>query len=207
MRILSQAQHENDRQERQRLLSQLFDGYNASSDFPAFAFVDDVLDMYPDAKVILNRRRTPQEWVKSVRSSLAFFSTWQYHLLTYWVPFSYWHYYAYVDYKRLAKRRFGVDDIFTVECYERHNQWVRDLAAARGKQVLEWEPDDGWESLCRFLECKVPDEPFPRTNETAEIKKLQFVLVKNGLWAWAGASSVTGVTAAIAVFAYRYWFD
>ena len=87
---------------------------------------------------------------------------------------------------KLARRRYGVDAIFAAECYERHNQWVRDVAAARGKEVVEWEPEDGWEPLCKFLGCEVPDEAFPRTNETVEIAKLKCVLVRKGLVVWAG---------------------
>lgn len=96
---------------------------------------------------------------------------------------------------KLAKRRYGVGDIFAAECYERHNQWVRDVAAARGKEVLEWEPEDGWEPLCEFWGCEVPDEAFPRTNETAEIAKLKGVLVRRGLMVWAGV--LGGVLVAI----------
>ena len=202
MKILCRAMDELDRPKRQSMLHQVFDGYNASSDWPGMAFVDDLLDMYPNAKVILNKRRTPQEWVRSVRSSLAFFSTWKYFLMTYWIPVCYWHHEMYIEYARLAKRRFCVDNIFTIECYERHNNWVRNIAAASGKKVLEWEPDDGWEPLCKFLGCPIPDEPFPRTNETAEIEKLKVVLMKKGLWAWGGVIAVAATVAIITTYMF-----
>lgn len=205
MKLLIAAMSEEDAQKRRRMLHEVFDGYNASSDWPGLAFLDDLLDMYPGAKVILNKRKTPQEWERSVRSSLAFFSTWTYHILTYWKPISYHHWTMYVEYMRLAKRRYGVDDIFGVECYERHNEWVRAVVAAKGKEVLEWEPDDGW-TFCKFLGYDVPDEAFPRTNETAEIEKLKIVLVKKGLWAWAGVLGAAEAIAAMLVFALRLWY-
>ena len=196
---------EKDRHKRQRILQDVFTGYNASSDWPGMAFVDDLLDMYPDVKLVLNKRHSPEKWEESVRSSLQFFSTQLYHRLTYWVPICHWHWQMYRDYMRLAKRRFDVDDVFTAECYERHNQWVRTTAASRGKQVLEWEPEDGWEPLCKFLGREVPSHLFPRTNETVEIAKLKVVLIKKGLLAWAGVLGATLVAVAIMSFFYRSW--
>jgi len=176
---------EHDTQKRRRMLHTVFDGYNASSDWPGFAFLEDILDMYPDVKVILNKRGSASEWEHSVRASLMYFSTWRYHLLTYWVPVCHWHWKMYRTFARLAKIRYGVDDIFSEECYDRHNQWVRNVMAARGQELLEWEPDDGWSPLCAFLGYALPDEAFPRTNETADIEKLKVALVWQGLRAWA----------------------
>ena len=196
---------EEDPQKRQAMLRKIFDGYNASSDGPGMCFVDDLLDMYPNARVISNKRATPEEWVESVRSTLAYFYTWQYHLLTYWVPTCYWHHQIYVEYARLAKRRYGVDDMFSAECYNRHNEWVHRVATTRGKEVLEWTPEDGWEPLCKFLGRQVPNEAFPRTNETAEIHKLTAVLIKKGLRVWAGVLSVVAITAAAGRYIARLY--
>ena len=201
MKDLNRAMLETDHVVRERILYKVFNGYNASSDFPGHAFLDDLLDMYPNAKVILNKRHTPQEWERSVRSTLAFFSTWTYHLITYWIPICYWHHMIYKNYAKLAKRRYGVDDIFSTDCYTRHNEWVHEVAAARSKQVLEWEPDDGWAPLCAFLDYKVPKEPFPKTNETAEIKALTNIVIKRGLLVWAGLL----IGAAMVIAALKYF--
>ena len=195
LKLLCEAMAEKDKQIRQAMLHKVFDGYNASSDWPGMAFVDDLLDMYPDAKVILNKRRTAEEWSRSARTCLGFYLTKQYFWLTYWVPQSYWHHQMYMNYIPLAKRRYGVDDIFSVECYERHNEWVRGVAAARGKSVLEWQPEDGWEPICAFLGYKIPNEAFPRTNDAAELMKLKFALIKRGLWSWLRLLSYTTATA------------
>jgi hypothetical protein len=63
---------------------------------------------------------------------------------------------------------------------------VRDLVVARGNDVLEWEPSDGWPPLCEYLGYGEPDEVFPRVNETIEIERLKGLLVKKDLQAWAG---------------------
>ena len=205
MKLLHNATLEKDKQKRQQMLHQIFDGYNASSDWPGHAFFDDLLEMYPNAKVILNKRGTPEEWEKSVRDSLMFFSTRTYFLLTCLVPLCYWHHQTYLDYAQLAKERYGVDDNFTVECYKRHNEWVKKVAAARGKEVLEWEPSDGWEGLCKFLGRNVPQEVFPRTNETAELRKGKVLLVAMGLAAWAGVLGLTAVSVVGMSYFHRWW--
>ena len=203
MKMLCEAMEEKNKHERRRILREVFNGYNASSDWPGFAFLDVLLDMYPTAKVILNKRRTPDDWQNSVQSSLRYFSTWRYHILTYWVPICYWHFKMYQTFARLAKARYGVDDIFTKDCYICHNEWVRDVAAARGKQVLEWEPEDGWEPICRLLGYDEPDAPFPRVNETAEIEKLKSVLVIKGLKAWAGVLCAMLTCTLLVTLVYR----
>ena len=34
---------------------------------------------------------------------------------------------------------------------------------------LVYEAGSGWEPLCAFLDCPVPDEPYPHRNTRAEI--------------------------------------
>lgn len=40
------------------------------------------MDMYPDAKIILNQRADAAAWGKSVDESLMFFSSWAYRIAT-----------------------------------------------------------------------------------------------------------------------------
>jgi hypothetical protein len=190
MKILCAAMDERDERQRRRMLHKVFDGYNASSDWPGFASLEDILDMFPNIKVILNKRKISREWQSSITMSLSYFSTWRYHILTYWIPICRCHFKMYRTYMRLAKARYGVDDIFSEDCCNRHNQWVRDVVAARGKDVFEWEPSDGWPPLCEYLGYGEPDEVFPRVNETIEIERLKGLLVKKGLQAWAGVLTV-----------------
>ena len=204
MKILCAAMEEQNKLKRRRMLHEIFDGYNASSDWPGFAFLDDLLDMYPHVEVILNKRRTPDEWQNSVQSSLSYFSTWQYHLLTYWIPTCYYHFKMYRTFARLAKARYGVEDIFTKECYNRHNQWVRDLVVARGKTYLEWEPEDGWSPLCKLLRYDEPDAAFPRVNETAELEKLRSTLVKKGIQAWGRVLSAMAAFILLVIIIHRF---
>ena len=43
-------------------------------------------------------------------------------------------------------------------------------AEVHGDHLLVWQPSDGWGPLCEALGCPVPDEPFPRLNDSAEFR-------------------------------------
>lgn len=195
--------------QRREILHALFDGYRASSDFPGMAFVDDLLDMYPSMRVVLNQRKSPQAWEKSVRGSLRFFSTRTYLVLTYWVPQSYWHHRLYRAYMDLARRRWGIEDVFTAEAYQVHNEWVREVCRERGREVVEWEPGMGWGPLCEVVGREVPrdaegrEDEFPNVNESEAIADLTKFLIKRGLKAWAVVVGVPTLVLGTAVYFAR----
>jgi hypothetical protein len=47
---------------------------------------------------------------------------------------------------------------------------VRD-AFAGSDRLLEFEAAQGWAPLCEFLEKEIPDEDFPRVNDTASFQQ------------------------------------
>jgi hypothetical protein len=76
-----------------------------------------------------------------------------------------------------------------LELYDKHNNWVREAAKRNRNQIIEWQPEQGWEPLCKFLDKPVPDKPFPRLNDEKAIKTLTYILVARGLLAWAALLS------------------
>ncbi len=50
--------------------------------------------------------------------------------------------------------------------YERHLEQVR--AEIHPGRLVEWQPGDAWEPICRALNLSVPDQPFPHVNSTAD---------------------------------------
>jgi hypothetical protein len=62
--------------------------------------------------------------------------------------------------------RFGgrfLDRDHAIAVYRIHVQQVRDTVPA--DRLLELEVGQGWEPLCRFLDCPAPAEPYPRLND------------------------------------------
>ncbi|KAL9054158.1 MAG: hypothetical protein Q9162_004341 [Coniocarpon cinnabarinum] len=184
---------------RQSLIRQFYAGYNACSDLPGPAILEDLLELYPNAKIILNKRASAQAWERSIRESLAIYSTRVYFLATCLVPQSYWHYHIYRSWIGLCQRRFGTSDVFTAAFYEMQNQWVRDVVARDGRELLEWEPSMGLEPICEFLGCDVDPalgKELPTINEGAALRELKWFLFMRGLKAWAmlwGTVAVAGL--------------
>ncbi|CAG5102621.1 Oidioi.mRNA.OKI2018_I69.chr1.g387.t1.cds [Oikopleura dioica] len=63
---------EKDPKIRHKLLKEFFDGsiYNSTVDFPGNVFFQDLMEIYPDAKVILTVRDSPDIWAKSAQETI-----------------------------------------------------------------------------------------------------------------------------------------
>jgi len=73
----------------------------------------------------------------------------------------------------LLRSRFTeewLDADAAMAAYERHNDEVRGTIPP--DRLLEWRPGDGWEPLCTALGVRVPDEPFPHENKTADFRAM-----------------------------------
>ncbi len=140
---------------------EMFEGFAAVVDWPAAAFWREIADADPDAPVLLSTRATPDEWWQSAnRTILEVFRSQA-------PEENAWHRMV-VD---LFEKRFVHDflDADTAKAaYERHNDEVR--RTIDPGRLVEWQPGDGWDPLCKALGVDVPDEPFPHTNTTEEFR-------------------------------------
>lgn len=89
------------------------------------------------------------------------------------------------------------------EVFHEHYATVRRLVPK--ERLLEYQVAEGWGPLCEFLGCEVPQQPFPRSNETAEtvkmIKQLMVFEMKKTLRVLGPVVAV--VVAALAVYYFR----
>ena len=60
------------------------------------------------------------------------------------------------------------DRAASIAAYERHNAEVR--ARVPKHRLVEYQPGDGWEPLCKALGVPVPSDPYPHTNTREEWK-------------------------------------
>ena len=74
-------------------------------------------------------------------------------------------------FKPMAGSRAKVrDKEASIEGFKAHNEKVKTTIPA--DKLLVFEVKQGWEPLCKFLDCPIPeDTPFPHTNDTAMFKK------------------------------------
>ena len=140
----------------------LFAGYRAAVDWPSCNFWREQMAAFPDAKVVLSLR-DPERWYTSVMNTI--------------YPISLQFREQGGDQSKMVFELIwdGIfagrmdDKAFVIEQYLAHNQRVRETVPS--ERLLEFDPADGWQPLCAFLERPVPDEPYPRANTTEEFQQ------------------------------------
>ncbi len=143
----------------------IFDGYEAMVDHPGCAYWRELMDVYPDAKV-LHTVRDPDKWFDSTQATifsperpfpseepmLSFFN----HL------------------RRFYEGGDMNDRAFMTDFFRRHTEKV--IAGVPKDRLLVFEVSQGWGPLCEFLGVPVPDTPYPRENSTEQFQARQSVM-------------------------------
>ncbi|KAJ5971227.1 uncharacterized protein N7479_001145 [Penicillium vulpinum] len=183
--LLIAATYTKDAATRQKQLYTLISGYAAVCDMPAVFFLPDLMDMYPDARVILTTRPSAETWAESCGQSLRFFFTGIFAVLGFlWKTERLW-YRLNMRILVWGKEKFGEEvDIFSTVVYDRYNELVRGVVTERGGKILEFKAEDGWEPLCEFLGRDIPVKKFPRVNERETFAFIKRVLIVKGVVSW-----------------------
>jgi Sulfotransferase domain len=157
---------------------QIFGDAKSTVDWPSARFYPQLMEHYPEAKVLLSVR-SPEEWVNSMRptvwgifhgdSVIHHMSEARAALDPLWRRYT----------NLMASLTWGVDDgVLAGETYtdeglgvvmERWNEEV--VRTVPADRLLVWNPAEGWEPLCEFLEVEAPSEPLPRLNDTASFRE------------------------------------
>jgi hypothetical protein len=157
---------------------ELFRGYRAAVDWPATAYYEELMESYPDAKVILTVR-DPERWYESARSTIygvrSVASSPILSLAALLVS-------RIREMKRVGRMASDLlwEDVFdgrfenrryAIEVFSRWNEEVKKRVPA--ERLLVYEVKDGWEPLCDFLGVAVPTgEPFPHLNDAQTFRKM-----------------------------------
>lgn len=154
----------------------LFAGKESIVDWPGSYHWRELMDVYPDAKVLLSVR-SAESWVQSMHNTIA--QLWYGDTLMHHLAMAQYHvdplYASWLDLLNdmwvkadiMAKSRG--DRAEMAAGMERWNQEVIDTVPA--ERLLVWNPRDGWEPLCEFLEIDVPSQPLPNVNDTENFQK------------------------------------
>ncbi len=153
----------------------LFDGYRAAIDYPTAHFWKELMTYYPDSKVILTVRDT-DAWYQSISQTLfhqiadedqgnASDVVKQQTAMAQKLMFQY-------------LKGNATDPAHVKASFEASNQRIIDTVPAN--RLLVFDVAQGWEPLCEFLGCDVPDEPFPHLNTTKDFRKVRARLVNEG---------------------------
>ena len=140
----------------------MYKDVDAVTDLPTAFWFEEILEVFPDAKVILTVRDSEEQWVQSllkhlklgeeicprcfdilpeVRKMRRFFTA-------------------------LHHATFGSENLNSSFLYKKkyreHNQRVQAIVPANN--LLVFNVKEGWQPLCKFLDCAVPSQDFPRKN-------------------------------------------
>ena len=188
-------QSEQDRAYVKARLREQLSGYVAVTDSPPINFVEELMALYPDAKVIATTR-DPDDWWRSIEplvrnSRMGFLG-----VVFYWLPTLRF----FPSYVRAAEvGRYGElyfrdgNQTCVRETYGYHMDYLRRVVP-REKLVL-YSVKERWGPLCEVLGVEIPDEPFPKANDGKAVEELFRQKVMEGLvrCGWIGGVMVAGV--------------
>lgn len=155
----------------------LYDGYEATVDFPCYPWYKEHMKQYPEAKVILSVRpfnkwydslystiwmaqNPPEEQRAEMGKKVAADPRLQKVMKV-------------MEFAKVAmmvehfEGRF-LNKTFMEKVYNKHNEEVKNYVPA--KQLLVYDVSEGWEPLCRFFGVPVPQTPLPHTNKREDFK-------------------------------------
>jgi hypothetical protein len=153
--------------------NQVFANYTAAVDNPACCVWRELMQSYPDAKVLLTLHpKGAEAWYESTMDTIYFTENrWQFKVLALATPFG--KKMGDMSRKLIWRRNHKgtmEDRARAIAHYQQHIEEVK--AAVPPDRLLIFSADQGWEPLCKFLGMPVPPGPFPNVNDRAQIKKV-----------------------------------
>ena len=141
---------------------QLLGHCQAVCDWPAVAFAKELIEAYPEAKIIITTRDVDSWHASTMKTvnwrandpelrALANFD-WGAGLY-YPMLRKFWDVFFYGDFEKRGKERF-------------HEYYKEIRSLVPPGQLLEFRVSSGWRPLCEYLGRPVPSTPFPRSNDT-----------------------------------------
>ncbi|KIY01323.1 uncharacterized protein Z520_02875 [Fonsecaea multimorphosa CBS 102226] len=143
-------------------LAQLTEGCVASSDQPGCYFLEELLQLYPEAKVICTVRDRDSWWASysALWQSIHDLHPWA------WLSPSLWRFCIFsIDFWKRVPQAVGIPQcepwpmLNQERLYEAHAEYVRRVVPP--DQLFFFNVRDGWEPLCKILNVPVPQQPFP----------------------------------------------
>ncbi|MEM7639620.1 MAG: sulfotransferase family protein [Pseudomonadota bacterium] len=177
----------------------VFEGFQASVDFPSSGYWRELAAHYPDARIILTTRSF-DSWYDSASETI--------HSLSRNIPG--WMLII-PKVRKIKQMTYGAvwDRVFAGQfenkeaarkVFEQHEADVK--AAFPANRLLVFHPKEGWGPLCAFLDKPVPDTDFPNVNDRATFKKQISMMKRMQMIPFALVGTV-GLAALIAYLVFR----
>lgn len=143
----------------------IYAGFGAAVDWPTSAFWRELIEAYPQAKVILSSRGV-ESWYASISQTILAVLT----AREKWPPEQ--REWLEMCYKVVIDRSLGgkTDHDGVIAAFEAHEAAVKEVVPA--DNLLVFQATDGWGPLCEFLGKPIPSGPYPRSNSREEFFEL-----------------------------------
>ncbi|KAI0483407.1 hypothetical protein GGR56DRAFT_624241 [Xylariaceae sp. FL0804] len=194
-----EARNAGNKAETLKLVREATAGFVATADLPPADFMPEMMELYPDAKVVLVRR-DPQKWWDSVAALTSRTTpSWLGPVMS---PIPGWRYlpsFA-AHYSRSTLELAGImnKNATPTDLIERGGPHILEAHHAKVRalvpkdQLFEFDLGDGWGPLCQFLGLPVPDEPFPRANDGKAADQYATRVLLKVFGVWVGILALSG---------------
>ncbi|MBT3993336.1 MAG: sulfotransferase family protein [Gammaproteobacteria bacterium] len=150
---------------RELIWDDIFDGYQAAVDWPVAAFWPQLMEAYPEAKIILSTRE-PEAWYESAKNTI--FKSMDEGINSKNQE---------IRKRILMAKEIIVDGTFNGKlndkkhCIKIYNENIaRCKKEVDSDRLITFNPKDGWDSLCKQLACPIPNVDYPFINTTKEFE-------------------------------------
>ncbi|GAA4844608.1 sulfotransferase family protein [Algivirga pacifica] len=163
-----------------------FSGFKSVVDYPGCLYVEDMLKLNPDLKVI-HTSRDPEQWYESVLNTVYRGVPNGFSDILRMIKNSI----LYKDFRKVSpvfmfndkiiwKGQFESkfqDKDFAIKVFLEHEEYIKRIVPK--EQLLIYNINDGWGPLCDFLNTNVPDNSFPKSNQRVEFnEKMDELLIR-----------------------------
>jgi len=118
--------------------------------------------------------RDPEDWFRSINTTLtplAFMVhrwSWMLKILC----FVFYQRTSQIDLLRLLLDQFMRKELLEEKTAARFiTKWNDEILTKHNNNILKYNIAEGWEPLCQFLDCSVPQSEFPRLNDSTALVK------------------------------------
>jgi len=182
--------NEADEEFLRKSLGDVLDGYAAVTDAPFAQLVPQLLELYPNAKVVVTVR-DPEAWSKSMETLIST-NTFIFLKVILLPLYNMRPFPSFI--KNLIKLNhglYGKDLDPLTKIYHRHIKWVKEIVPE--DRLFFVDVKDGWEPLCRALGKPIPNVPYPRINDKEAVEELSKKIIIKGLTRWAFILGTIGI--------------
>lgn len=182
----------------------IFEGHQSTVDWPGGFFWKELMEHYPDAKLVLSVR-DPEKWERSMRDTVwacYYGDSLTYHLsmATYKVD-GQWKYFIDTMTQLLWEGPGTIqnshDTQGMIDSMHRFNEEVKSTVPS--DRLLVWDVTEGWEPLCDFLGIECPSDPMPHVNDSATFRDRIVEMSQGKIGAWyEHEKAANGAAAAVA---------